>query len=376
MHPPDPASRTFGDDVAFLRRHADVEVLSDGAAALAVVPAWQGRVATSTAAGPDAEGFGFLNDARIASDRADPQINVFGGEDRCWIGPEGSRFSLYFDVGAPMTFPQWRVPRCIDLDPWAVVARGPRSISFRHEAVLTNRAGSRFALRFDRDIALLSRAEAAARFGGGGAGTDLVAYETRNALTNIGDAAWTRESGAPSLWIIGMYKAAPRTTAIVPLRRGAAAELGPAVVDDYFGRVPADRLRVADDAAYFNADGRLRSKIGVPPRRSLGRAGAFDPDRGALTLVAYAPPAGDPPYVNSLWTPDVDPYSGDAINAYNDGPNESGAQFGAFYELETSSPALFLAPGASATHVHATAHATGSRDAVRAFARAALGVEV
>ena len=46
---------TFGDDVAFLREHTDIIVLSDaaGAAQVAVVPEYQGRVMTSTAAGAD-----------------------------------------------------------------------------------------------------------------------------------------------------------------------------------------------------------------------------------------------------------------------------------------------------------------------------------
>ena len=42
---------TFAQDVEFLRRHTDLVVLSDksGAAQVAVAPAWQGRVMTTTA---------------------------------------------------------------------------------------------------------------------------------------------------------------------------------------------------------------------------------------------------------------------------------------------------------------------------------------
>lgn len=41
---------TFGEDVAFLKSHTDLVVLSDakGAAKVAIAPAWQGRVMTST----------------------------------------------------------------------------------------------------------------------------------------------------------------------------------------------------------------------------------------------------------------------------------------------------------------------------------------
>jgi hypothetical protein len=45
---------TFDEDVQFLRKHTGLVVLSDtpGAAQVAVAPAWQGRVMTSTAGGP------------------------------------------------------------------------------------------------------------------------------------------------------------------------------------------------------------------------------------------------------------------------------------------------------------------------------------
>ncbi len=41
---------SYGDDAAFLRRHTEVIELSEvkGLAKVAVVPAWQGRVMTST----------------------------------------------------------------------------------------------------------------------------------------------------------------------------------------------------------------------------------------------------------------------------------------------------------------------------------------
>ena len=67
--------------------------------------------------------------------------------------------------------------------------------------------------------------------------------------------------------------------------------------------------------------------------------------------------------------------AGDVVNSYNDGPPAPGkAQLGRFYELETSSPALALAPGASATHRHRTTHLQGSAEQLEPIARATLGV--
>ncbi len=42
---------SFGDDIAFLKSHTDLIVLGDekGLARVAIAPAWQGRVMTSTA---------------------------------------------------------------------------------------------------------------------------------------------------------------------------------------------------------------------------------------------------------------------------------------------------------------------------------------
>jgi hypothetical protein len=79
--------------------------------------------------------------------------------------------------------------------------------------------------------------------------------------------------------------------------------------------------------------------------------------------------------VRSQWEDHADPYAGDLINAYNDGPpNPGDAPLGPFYELETSSPALPLGPGESLTHVQSTIHISGPADALDPIARAVLGV--
>ena len=37
-------------------------------------------------------------------------MNVFGGEDRFWLGPEGGQFALYFKPGDPFDLDHWQVP--------------------------------------------------------------------------------------------------------------------------------------------------------------------------------------------------------------------------------------------------------------------------
>ena len=86
------------------------------------------------------------------------------------------------------------------------------------------------------------------------------------------------------------------------------------------------------------------------------------------------PPA---PYVNSMWEIQRDPYKGDVVNSYNDGPPAPGKPaLGPFYELETSSPALALPPGDRYTHVHRTFHLVGPEAELDAIAKATLGVSV
>ena len=59
----------FGEDVKFFEGHTPVIVLSDraGRSKVAVVPAWQGRVMTSTAGGDAGSSFGWVNRELIAS---------------------------------------------------------------------------------------------------------------------------------------------------------------------------------------------------------------------------------------------------------------------------------------------------------------------
>ena len=106
-------------------------------------------------------------------------------------------------------------------------------------------------------------------------------------------------------------------------------------------------------------------------------AGSYDPDARTLTLVRYTLPRGPAQYVSSTWRLQKDPYAGDVVNSYNDGPVAPGAEpLGPFYELESSSPALALRPHAAYTHVQRTLHFTGERAGLQRLALATLGVSL
>ena len=161
-----------------------------------------------------------------------------------------------------------------------------------------------------------------------------------------------------------------------PTRTAATeATLGPIVNAAYFGKVPAERLAVGERAVFFSGDGRYRSKIGLSPARVRPVLGSYDAGGGVLTLVQFDRPAAARDYVNSMWEVQKEPFAGDVVNSYNDGPSAPGAKpLGPFYELETSSPAAALPAGGSLVHRHRTVHVVGDRMALDAIARQALGV--
>ena len=374
-----PVSVSFDDDLAFLRQHTSVIVLGEAPGArIAVVPAWQGRVATSTLGGPDAPSFGWINRELVASRKLQPHMNAFGGEDRIWLGPEGGQYSIFFKKGDPFDLEHWQTPALIDADAWTPAEQGPRHAVFRRDSRLVNYAGTTFDLRLERTLRLLDREAAAKAFGAVlPASLKVVAFESENVLVNTGRSAWTPSGGQLSIWILGMFTPTPRTTVAIPYRQGPEEKLGKVVNDAYFGKVEAERLQAKDSVVFFKGDGERRSKIGLAPSRATPILGSWDASRGVLTIVSYTQPANARDYVNSMWEIQKEPYRGDVVNSYNDGPPAPGAKpLGPFYELETSSPAAALAPGEKLTHVHRTLHVQGGRAELDALARALLGVSL
>src|SRR4051812_39065090 len=60
---------SFQSDIDFLKQHTPIVLLSDpdGQAQVAIAPAYQGRVMTSTAAGQSGQSFGWINRELISS---------------------------------------------------------------------------------------------------------------------------------------------------------------------------------------------------------------------------------------------------------------------------------------------------------------------
>lgn len=370
--------RNFGQDVAFLQKHTDAIVLSDstGQAKVAVVPAYQGRVMTSSADGDKGSSFGWLNYELIAAGKPAPHITPYGGEDRFWMGPEGGQFAIFFPQGAQFVFDDWQTPAIIDTEPFTLVSKKTGQALFEKKAKLVNYSGTEFEIEIKRLVQVLDRSTAA------GAlnvklpdSVKMVAYETNNALTNAGSQAWSKQTGLLSIWILGMFKPSDKTTVVIPFVAGDEAKLGPKVNDAYFGKVPAERLVVRDNVLFFSGDGKYRSKIGLSPARAKPIMGSYDAAKGVLTIVQFTKPFTAKDYVNSMWQLQDQPFAGDVANSYNDGPSEPGKKpLGPFYEMESSSPASELKPGSSIQHVHRTFHLVGPADQLDGLAKSLLGV--
>lgn len=365
---------TFGYDLAFLMERDSVVVLSNdaGNGQLIVSPKYQAKVFTSTAEGLGGKSFGWVN-YKAFDQGIDPHMNAYGGEDRLWLGPEGGPFSLYFSPGVSMDFDNWHTPKAFDTEPWELAAATHKKASLHKDMVLLNYAGTTLNLRVDRAIAVLENP--AIESGLGIAlpdGVNAVGFATHNTLTNTGNAAWTTETGGPCLWNLDMFGPTPQTVIIIPYK---AEGEGAVATTDYFGEISADRIRYRDGLLLFKADGTSRGKLGISPSRALPIAGSYDLVNDVLTITQFDVDS-TAVYLNQEWTTGKDPFVGDAVNAYNDGPLADGSQMGPFYELESVSPAAFLAPGGSLSHKHNVYHFTGDRTALHGLLSSVFGITV
>jgi len=371
---------TFGNDLEFLKKHTDVVVLSDetGDGRVAVLPKLQGRVMTSTAGGMDGLSYGWINRELVASEKTVEHMNTYGGEDRFWLGPEGGQFSVFFKNGVPFDLEHWFTPAPVDTEPFELVSKSKDRAILKKNMQLENYSRTVFNLRVDREVRILGKDDAVKLLGKTPAKeVKMVSFESINKVTNTGEKAWEKDTGLLSIWILGMLNPSPATTIVVPFKTGPEEKLGPIVNDAYFGKVPADRLVVKDGVMFFSGDGQYRSKIGLSPLRAMPILGSYDAVNQVLTIVQYSKPRGTFDYVNSMWEMQDQPYKGDVVNSYNDGPAEPGAKpLGPFYELETSSPAASLKPGETISHVHRTFHLQGSEADLDQIARATLGVTI
>jgi hypothetical protein len=368
------AKGTYGYDVDFFTKHniEALELKDSAGASVLIVPGYQGRVMTSTSGGPAGKSYGWINYKHIESGKLSKQFNPFGGEERFWLGPEGGPFSIYFQKGYEQVFANWKVPAELDTDTFKITSIKGHTAVFSKEFSLVNASGTKMDVEVERTVKLLDRTTAGEVLGMGiDNSLSFVAYESSNTIINKG-RDWNKESGFLSIWLLGMFNPSENGVVFIPYRKTG----GKAITDDYFGKVPADRLVVKENILFFKVDGKHRSKIGIAPDAALPWCGSYDPDNRCLTLLNLSLPEKPMPYVNSKWGKQDDPLKGDAVNSYNDGPVEDGSIMGPFYEIESSSPAAILSSGGSITHTQRTFHISGDEAKLNEITMKLFGVGI
>jgi hypothetical protein len=366
---------SFGHDRQFLQKHDSVIILKNktGNDQVIVSAKYQGKVFTSTAEGDTGRSFGWIN-YNAFNAAVDSHMNAYGGENRFWLGPEGGPFSVFFPKGSEMKFENWKTPPPIDTEPWSVTSKDDRSVHLQKKMSLVNYAGTDLHLTVDRAISVLDRATIENLIQSSlNNAVKSVGYKTINTITNTGTGQWDETSGIPCIWILDMFKPSDATTIIIPYKEDSTGNSKIATTN-YFGEISPDRIRYQDGILFFKADGRKRGKLGLSPARAKNLAGSYDASSNVLTITFYDLPGEK--YLNQEWTTTKPPFSGDAVNAYNDGPLEDGKQMGPFYEIESVSPAAFLQPGSSLTHNHTVLHFTGNKNALDALTRKLFGVSL
>lgn len=368
---------TFGYDLNFLKDYDSLVVLrNDGENSQIVVsPKYQAKVFTSTTDGNEGVSFGWVN-YKAFTGSVNAHMNAYGGENRFWLGPEGGKFSLFFKPGSEMVFDDWKTPAAVDTESWNVTNKSTNTVALQKEMKLTNYKGTELHLLVDRTIKILARQQINNIIGVAlDTAIKAVGYETTNVLTNKGAAEWTEATGMPCMWILDMFKPTPATVIVVPFKNAAGQAFSKVATTNYFGEIPADRLKHTDEVLYFKADGKSRGKLGVVPGKAKPFAGSYDAKNKVLTVTMFdVEPASK--YLNQEWNTTKPSFSGDAVNAYNDGPLTDGTQMGPFYEIESVSPAAFLKPNQSLSHKHSVFHFTGSEQGLDAIAKKVFGVSL
>lgn len=372
---------SFDETLALLEESSDVTLLSDrnGESRVAVVPEFNGRVMMSGWADEESPRLGWVNEPVVSGKERNPAFVNYGGAERLWLSPEGGQFALFFKPGDPFDLDHWWTPTTFNSDPYEVLDRSKRHIAMARDMRLSNYQGTSFHFRVLRTVAIVERNDLCSE-------NDFeipesvryVGFTTRNVLTNRGFSPLSMNKGLVSLWILSQFDANAETWVIFPYKTDRKGGKGPRINDDYFGKVPPERLKTIPEmeCSLFKCDSRRRTKIGLSQGRARNRIGSIDFGRNILTVMTFNLPR-DGAYANNSWKIQDKPFAGDVVNSYNNGLEGQDAEVAeCFYELETLSPVKELSPGHRLEHINTTLHFQGPLEDLNAISLRLLGVDL
>ena len=240
--------------------------------------------------------------------------------------PKAASSRLYFSQGDAFDLDHWQVPEAFDWGKWDVDSKSADAVRFRRRMTLVNYSGTPLDVDVDRNVRLLRPADFATHLG-----TQLWTGRSHGGI-RIVQHDHERRARAVAAQFGARVRLDSRDVHAVSqddnhdsLRARRGIDAGPRrqrrVLRQSAVRSPA---RDKDRSIFFRGDGQYRSKIGLSPSRARSVAGSYDDERHVLTLVQYTRPPDASEYVNSMWEMQREPFKGDVINSYNDGPPAPG----------------------------------------------------
>ncbi len=365
--------RIYIEDVEAIATKTDViELLSDnGKGRIAIAPAIQGKVLTTTYDGLQGVSNGWINRLAIEGDHLD--IAAIGGEDRVWFGPLGSQHSFYFQQIKPLDEGHWNVPASLSSEPYQLKKFILKEVLMAKTIKLINHIGTEFKFEVLRKIKLLEKEDIEQNLNiTFDESLDYVAYESAHSVQNKGDHAWKKETGLVSIWNAGMFEGTDHTVVIIPTEKMASLDN----VYKYLGPLDSDRLQLKNDVMLFKTDGKYRSKIGIPHVMAPDIYGCYAQERNRLTIVQYRK-TKETMYSNSHVTEQENPYEGEIIPIYNHGTMDySTTHKTSFFELESTSAFVELPPNRHIGHYHRVYHFSGSENALNQLSESLLKISL
>ncbi|MFC3120699.1 DUF6786 family protein [Agaribacter flavus] len=370
------ASPLYSNDLLLLNKHFEPVELTNTHGKVIVLPELQGRVMVGAfSLEPQHslydQSIGWIHREYLTTKHTNPN-QAIGGSTRLWFAPEKGPHAIFFAPEHAQVPENIRVPDAISMDEYEVLAKNNSEVSMRSQAKILSHSNFVFEIEVLRTITLFDETQILQSLEIEALdGIHVVGYQAKTQISNIGADDWSPDTGMLSIWDLSAFAPSDKTTVIMPFKGKLKQPT------TYFNDNVPTHFHIANNKLYYRADAKHMNKIGIPIENTLPYLGSYDAVRNLLTIVTFSFNQEDKYYNNSVWFEEgYEPYNGEAINLFNDGPLDDQPPFGPFYELETSSSAKPLKAGASQQHIHRVYHLTGQRKALNKVSLAVLGVNL
>jgi len=356
----------FGETTHLIKEFENPIVLNIGASRV-LVSRNQSQVITSSVSGESGYSYGWLNLAAIKKNKKTGSTFFYGGEDRFWLNPLGSKYTLFYGK-EKIESKNWKVPKLFEEEVFDLKSQSETSVVFEKEATIENNIGTFFSICIERRIAIFSeekikeilRLKSLEK-------VKSVGFSSITKITNTG-TDWEEEKGLIAPWTLGMFKGAATSIGIFPFRE----DVKPLELSKYFLEGKDNRWLKKGDAILFKTDGNLRSKIGLSVENNRPVIGNYDYKNKRLTVIVYTFDK-EGKYLGSEESSKGSQFNGDVVNSYN---NDGVEGKSTFFELETTAPTKALKNNEAISHVHQTFHFEGDFKDLNGISKQVLGVDL